>query len=255
MTTTTYKFPQLVNMAIEGLPKWRRNRMKRRYERASDEERAEMNGRILEYTMAKCPCMRIALGSEENALEAEFGLDPENLSEVLSVIIKFLTELAPLIKLFLEIFAAIALMVALSGAANAQQIECKDGTCNLRDSVRVVAGSALRLAASPVVAVANARTNAAACNVCAYGEAQRTVLHTANSQTVCMGSGSQDQHWHPLRSGVGAILHRGRVAAKTIRSRRPVASLFSRTRQATGNLVSAIRPAAIRARVCRRANR
>lgn len=81
------------------------------------------------------------------------------------------------------------------------------------------------------------------------------ILYAADCGTMQLGGGSTDQHRHPLRSGVAAILNRGRMAAQTIRSNRPVATLLQRTRQRAGNLISAIRPSSIRTRIRSRACR
>lgn len=255
MTTTTTTINECIDQAVALMPE---GRQKRRLERRlqNDRYRDAWAGELMDnldrdpriQSMGMLPAM---LGAEEFTASTPFQIDTDKLRDLLDIIIEYAPKIIEIIMLLLKMFGAVLVVLTFSGAADAQ-VTCKDGTCVLRDGVRNVASGALRVATLPVVAIANARSSSCGCS---NGESQRAVLHSTHSQAAWVASRSNDEHRHPLRSGIAAILHRGRVASQSLRSSRPVASLLCRTGQVTSNLVSAVRPAAIRARIRCRANR
>lgn len=115
------------------------------------------------------------------------------------------------------------LIVLFLGYETAQAQTCSDGSC----SVGSVVSGVVRKATAPL-AVIRSHT------------AQRSVLHQSDCPQVPVSVVSEDECGNVLRSGDTVVSYRSRVDFQTLRSNRPVVTLFRGTRTKTRNFVSGI---------------
>jgi hypothetical protein len=115
MPSVNYTVPQLVDMAVEErIPRAVRGMARRKLARNADKMQlaASLASEFPEIEMQ----FEAAYSADSRAdlLGLSLAIDPENLASILDAIIKFLTDLAPLIKLFLTLFAGLMVAFILS---------------------------------------------------------------------------------------------------------------------------------------------
>jgi hypothetical protein len=128
-----YTVPELSEMALAQIPAAVRGMARRKLARR--EKKLELTACLCsEFEFFEQQLnLEMAADSSADMLSVAVGIDPENLQAILDAIIKFLTDIAPLIKLFIDLLTVVLIVLALSAPASAQTVWWGDGPGGYRD--------------------------------------------------------------------------------------------------------------------------
>jgi hypothetical protein len=117
-----YTVPELSEMALAQIPAAVRGMARRKLARR--EKKLELTACLCSEFEFFEQQFNLAMAADSSAdmLSVAVGIDPENLQAILDAIIKFLTDIAPLIKLFIDLLTVFLIVLALSAPASAQAV-------------------------------------------------------------------------------------------------------------------------------------
>lgn len=128
-----YTVPELAEMALAQIPAAVRGMARRKLARR--EKKLELTACLCsEFEFFEQQLnLEMAADSSADMLSVPVGIDQENLQAILDAIIKFLTDIAPLIKLFIDLLTVVLIVLALSSPVSAQTVWWGDGPGGQRD--------------------------------------------------------------------------------------------------------------------------